>query len=294
MNCPIEIMRYLTLNNESKISMESTTTLTDVKPSPSANISETHTKEFFQNHEKRQDVYMFLANELRRIFTDYDISHTDKIIDVGCGNGYLVKNLLLLGFNAFGIDGSNNAQEYWSAMRERFDVKDVCDANTMIDGNVILSFEVGEHLPKESASTYIGNLTRSNPKLIVFSAATPFQDYGRNPLHINEQPFEYWLNLFHERGFHMNVEKTLLIRERMLDNMSVYMNVWWYPKNILIIESLSQESLLSEGNSQREYTIPNHVPRLGANSKGMDLLFERDHYMLLYNAYRELSINKIK
>lgn len=54
------------------------------------------------------------------------------------------------------------------------------------------SLEVAEHLPRERAAIFVGNLVRHS-SMILFSAAPPGQG-GLN--HINEQPYDYWRNLF--------------------------------------------------------------------------------------------------
>jgi hypothetical protein len=57
--------------------------------------------------------------------------------------------------------------------------------------------EVAEHLPKSCARRFVQLLTALSP-LVVFTAATPGQG-GVD--HVNEQPHEYWIDLFQSQGF---------------------------------------------------------------------------------------------
>src|SRR5207249_1896576 len=65
--------------------------------------------------------------------------------------------------------------------------------------DLVMSLEVGEHLPSESAETLVDTVTQLGP-VVMFSAAIPFQG-GTN--HVNEQWPEYWVHLFQERGYVM-------------------------------------------------------------------------------------------
>ncbi|MBF0249694.1 MAG: hypothetical protein HQL35_03580 [Alphaproteobacteria bacterium] len=63
--------------------------------------------------------------------------------------------------------------------------------------DVAQSVEVAEHLPRASARVLVEGLCTRAP-VVLFSAAPPGQG-GRG--HVNEQPYEYWRDLFAEQGF---------------------------------------------------------------------------------------------
>ena len=56
---------------------------------------------------------------------------------------------------------------------------------------------MAEHLDPSASETLVDNLVAHAP-IVVFSAAPPGQG-GEN--HVNERPYEYWRDLFAERGY---------------------------------------------------------------------------------------------
>jgi 2-polyprenyl-3-methyl-5-hydroxy-6-metoxy-1,4-benzoquinol methylase len=108
------------------------------------------------------------------------------ILDLGCGNGWLVNHLLELGFNAYGTDASVSgislAQE---KNKERFFVQDLSNDELPqqlqnIRFNTIISTEVIEHLyqPKEYLD-FCKNIFFKNGggELIL---TTPYHGYLKN------------------------------------------------------------------------------------------------------------------
>ena len=128
-----------------------------------------------------------------------DALEIDSVLDVGCGQGawlrvwtelgatqvegvdgdYVNRDRLLIGKTCF----SPRNLSYSFDMRRRFDL--------------VQSLEVAEHIPAESAATFIKSLTRHG-NLILFSAAPKGQGGHQ---HINEQSYDYWRDLFRVEGF---------------------------------------------------------------------------------------------
>ena len=94
-----------------------------------------------------------------------------------------------------------------------------------IDGRFDLAvcIEVAEHLPASAAELLISTLTNIAP-VILFSAAIPGQG-GHG--HSNEQPREYWTDLFSARGF-VCID---CLRGRIWQDADV---AWWYRQNLLM------------------------------------------------------------
>jgi len=65
------------------------------------------------------------------------------------------------------------------------------------DADLVVSLEVAEHLPANSADTFVETLTKLAP-VILFSAAIPFQG-GSN--HQNERWPDYWAEKFSRHGY---------------------------------------------------------------------------------------------
>lgn len=124
-------------------------------------------------------------------------------LDIGCGDSYIVKLMgkLLGKENSIGVDIFNSTSQVINHdLRQPLDLKRKFD--------LVVSTEVGEHLPKESADTYCDTLIKHSSKWLVFSAALIGQG-GYD--HINEQPIEYWLEKLTNRGFALDSKMTEVI-----------------------------------------------------------------------------------
>jgi hypothetical protein len=86
--------------------------------------------------------------------------------------------------------------------------------------------EVGEHLPFWQASKLVKILTGTS-QTVIFSAAQPGQG---GPLHLNEQPPEYWIRKFSDLKYDFNSELSVKIREKLQE-----INIpSWYKNNLLV------------------------------------------------------------
>lgn len=120
------------------------------------------------------------------------------MLDVGCGAGAWLAEYLASGVDALGIDGSYVDRDRLLVPADRFVERDVSrpfDLGRRFD--LVQCLEVGEHLPHSASATLVDNLTRHSDR-VLFSAAVPGQG-GEH--HVNEQSFEFWRELFGERGF---------------------------------------------------------------------------------------------
>ena len=114
-----------------------------------------------------------------------------SLLDVGCGKGEWLEVFDIedsLGVDIAAPDGERFIRQdlNWPLMLDRtFDL--------------VLSLEVGEHLPEASADTLVHSIIRHG-RTVVFSAAVPGQE-GKG--HINCQPHEYWHDKFEARGYAM-------------------------------------------------------------------------------------------
>lgn len=138
-----------------------------------------------------------------------------SVLDVGCGMGTWLKSFLDNGVeDILGIDGNYIDVNELLIPKEKFLAKDLRSALELDrQFDLVISLEVAEHLPKESADVFIDSLT-NHGAVIYFSAAIPFQG-GTN--HINEQWQSYWANKFKIRNF-IPVD---LIRPKIWTNIEV-------------------------------------------------------------------------
>ena len=150
-------------------------------------------------------------------------------VDVGCGTGALLEALRESGCQVHGLEYADAALEYCRQRHldvVKFDLKrDVYRSDRSFD--VAVSLEVAEHLPEKSAGRYLDLLSAVSP-VVIFTAARPGQGGAG---HLNEQPAEYWIARFRERGFEHLAEPSALWRESW--RVSGRVESWYY-ENLMI------------------------------------------------------------
>jgi SAM-dependent methyltransferase len=148
-----------------------------------------------------------------------------SVIDIGCGAGTWLSVFKEFGIEAIcGVDGDYVDEIFLKIPKEQFlplDLSKPFHLGRQFD--LVLSLEVAEHLPAESAGIFIDSLTRLGP-VILFSAAIPHQGGTQ---HINEQWPEYWVEFFQYRGY-VVID---CIRKRIWQNPNVES---WYAQNVLV------------------------------------------------------------
>lgn len=122
-----------------------------------------------------------------------------SVLDVGCGLGMWASVFKELGVEVVhGMDGQGVPRDKLLIPAADFVAVDLSrPLETRRTYDLVVSLEVGEHLPESSARTFVATLTALGP-VILFSAAIPQQ---RGAHHVNEQWPAYWAGLFAERGY---------------------------------------------------------------------------------------------
>ncbi len=122
-----------------------------------------------------------------------------SIIDIGCGSGALMQAFAAAGVRTHGLEHSAAGLALCRSRGLSVADFDLCDTRRVITGSFDLAvcLEVAEHLP-QSVSAYLVRLLCALAPVVVFTAAPP----GQGGLgHINEQPYEFWVDLFVDHGF---------------------------------------------------------------------------------------------
>lgn len=231
-------------------------------PKPSTTLSNTYDRAFFEHHQKHRATYEHLASLIRA----FSPAHASTIIDVGCGHCLLLDALRHHFTSASGIDGSDAGIP--SHLRDSVSLRDLTTVGWRGEAphttDVVVTLETAEHLPERCARAFVSELTLGGPSVVFFSAATPYQDCGQNPTHINEQPLSYWVDIFERDGYHLAVDQTVTIRTTMIES-GLYGALAWYPKNILVFSR--------DAATVTELPSP---PRIASSNPVFQLIFDRD------------------
>lgn len=121
--------------------------------------------------------------------------HIKTAVDIGCGNGKYVMNFMANGIQCEGYDGSPLTPELTLGQCEVMDFSEPVDIGRF---DLVLSLEVGEHIPANYEQIYLDNLCNATTKFLLISWATEGQ-YGIG--HVNCHANSYIINELKPRGF---------------------------------------------------------------------------------------------
>lgn len=149
------------------------------------------------------------------------------VVDIGCGEGAWLAAFAAAGCAVAGVDGQQVDRSRLLVGEDAFVAHDLeRPLGDALEGrrfDLAVSLEVAEHLTPARADGFIDDLVALSDR-VLFSAATPGQGgYG----HLNEQPHEYWITRFEDRGYAVSG----LLRRQIADDTAV---AAWYRANLLL------------------------------------------------------------
>ena len=129
-----------------------------------------------------------------------------SVVDVGAATGDLVKGFADLGLSAWGIEGSAKCLPYVVCDTARFFIHDLRQSVASLTAipyplDLVTCWEVAEHIDPEFADVFVDNLCLLAPRILM--SACPPQTTTRKSGsvgHVNERPYEYWVEKFAARG----------------------------------------------------------------------------------------------
>lgn len=153
-----------------------------------------------------------------------------SVWDVGCGTGALLECFRVRGTEGYGLELAEAALEFCRSRHlnvRKFNIlEDTLGVTPKAD--VVISMEVGAQLQPTGADRYVDLLCGLGP-VIVFSAEEPG---GGDRVALNEQPHQYWISKFADRGYQMNQVRSHEWRTK-----------WkaadvapWFCRNVLVFE----------------------------------------------------------
>lgn len=157
-----------------------------------------------------EDYDHVFIEELSNVINDYVKEHQiTTVYDFGCGTGEYLDRLTkeVAGITATGFEGSPNNTIYNNVVK-----KDLSSKLNLEPVDLVISIEVGEHIPKEFEQNFIDNISNSSKKHIIFSWAIEGQN-GTG--HINCQNNDYIISEMEKRGWKFDTDKTISVRDKM-------------------------------------------------------------------------------
>lgn len=166
-----------------------------------------------------------LAEAIERFCYDNNLKY---MIDLGCGDGSYVNYLSSIGYYAVGYDGNPNVNIlsegtcYTAELHKPLNFIPNDDIPALI-----LSLEVGEHIPAEYESVFIDNVVKYAKRWIILSWAVPGQGGDG---HVNCRDNNYIIKKMEERGFIINYKETDKLREQS--------HLSWFKYTLMVYERI--------------------------------------------------------
>lgn len=144
-----------------------------------------------------------------------------SVLDIGCGTGVSLDFFLQRGIDVLGVEGSSLAIDR-AQHPERIQLANLNEElNLNRSFDLIWCLEVAEHIHPKFVNNFIKTFVNHTNR-VVLSAAQPGQG-GEG--HFNEQPADYWIELFRKNGFAYDEASTKELQgvdEMFSENMLVF------------------------------------------------------------------------
>ena len=146
----------------------------------------------------------------------------ESAIDIGSGDGAYTRNLINAGIKCKGFDGNPETYKISSGL---CNVRDFSQPVRLGKFDLVLSLEVGEHIPRKYEQTFINNLCRASQHWICGSWGVEGQTgYG----HVNCRNNDYIIKEFKKRGFKFREDLSEIIRNKS--------TLEWFHNTIMVFE----------------------------------------------------------
>lgn len=133
-------------------------------------------------------------------------------LDLGCGTGVYVEEFNNQGVKTIGIEGNLAVKPILKTLAERVIFHDLRAPLNLKDRyELVMCIEVIEHIDEIYLEVLLHNLTNFTDKWLLIT--TGADSHGTNREHLNEQPFEYWLDKITARGFTYKEAETMALRK---------------------------------------------------------------------------------
>ena len=146
-----------------------------------------------------------------------------NIKDFGCGSGKYVEYFNNHGFWSVGYDGNPNTPKF----SPHCSVLDLSEPFDVGECEVVMSLEVGEHIPPKFEDTFLDNLAKHTGKYLIISW---FPRPGEGIGHVNERSNAYIQSRMMDREFQYLPEVVGRLREAA--------TLWWFKESLLAFRKI--------------------------------------------------------
>jgi 2-polyprenyl-3-methyl-5-hydroxy-6-metoxy-1,4-benzoquinol methylase len=144
------------------------------------------------------------------------------VVDFGCGLGDYAKAFKAKGHKVEAYDGNPNTESLTGGIGKVLDLSKPFYLGKKFD--VVLSLEVGEHIPKEFEEQFIDNITKHAKKHLIISWAIVGQGGDG---HVNCADNEYIIGQIVDRGFKHNKKASDELRKAAT-------NASWFANTLMV------------------------------------------------------------
>ena len=148
------------------------------------------------------------------------------VVDFGCGMGDYAKAFKSDGYKVEAYDGNPNTKTLSGGIGEVLDLSKAFYLGKKFD--VVISLEVGEHIPAEFEDQFIDNITNHAKKHLVISWAIEGQGGSG---HVNCKNNNYIIAQIENRGFKHNAKDSQTIRNAAT-------NASWFSYTIMVFDKV--------------------------------------------------------
>lgn len=188
-------------------------------------------EEYFKKRKKnprRSDAHS-IAKSLEKEF------EPNSVIDFGCAIGIHLEYFYKNNVSVTGVEGNTRAIQNSVIPKDKIQLHDLRKRyKTNKEYDLVLSFEVAEHIPQKYADTFVKTLTPAGDTIVI-TAAPPGQG-GTH--HVNEQPREYWYEKFKAEGMVYDKKTTESLRKDIEVEKTIEI-----PENIMVYQRETQTNM---------------------------------------------------
>lgn len=165
------------------------------------NVKKVYDESYYKSGTSNYKDYKFDTRFIQRAYDIDKYLRPNKVLEIGCALGYLVRTLRSLGIEAYGYDVSEYAINNADPLSKNY-LKVSMDGNIPFDDtfDLVVAFDVLEHIPEPHIFYLIESIAKIT-ETIFLCQPNYFDPWDRDLTHVTLYPKSWWINLFEKYGF---------------------------------------------------------------------------------------------